>query len=194
MNIIWQRRVRTISEHLGSLLSGVPDAKGLDVGCGNGQIAKSIQQARPDIKMLGIDVLKRKGAVIDVERFDGKRIPFEDKSFDFVMLVDVLHHADEPELLVKECARVARKFLLIKDHICDTPWDRKRLCFMDWVGNYRFGVSLPYNYFSRRGWEELFMANNLLRESNIDKLNIYPWPFTNLFDDNLQFMARLKIK
>ncbi len=85
-----------------SVLSGwcsrlIPfDSEVLDVGCGDGRLARLIADMRPDISICGIDVRQRKDSAMPVETFDGKSIPYGDGSFDVVMFVDVIHHADQP--------------------------------------------------------------------------------------------------
>ena len=189
--LVWGGRVRRLSQLLGFLLPSEGLLTGLDIGCGNGEIAKNVEESCKNIEIIGIDVLVRKGAHIDVIGFDGKKLPFEDKSFDFTMLVDVLHHTDDPAGLMRECKRVSRKFVLLKDHICESWWDRKRLRFMDWVGNRAYDVKLQYNFLSRDNWSKLFKESNLACEDISYKLNLYLPPFSLLFDSNLHFLARL---
>ena len=65
----------------------------------------------------GIDVLVRDHAHIPVVKFDVTSIPFPDRSFDTLVFVDVLHHTNDPVLLLREAARVARNTIVIKDCI-----------------------------------------------------------------------------
>ncbi len=41
--------------------------------------------------------------------YDGKRLPFENETFDTVLSVEVLEHTPEPQLLVSEMARVLKR-------------------------------------------------------------------------------------
>jgi len=146
-----------------------------------------------NLKMVGVDVFVRENTAIEVIQFDGKRLPFADKSFDFIMLSDVLHHTDDPLVILQECARVAREFILIKDHVCDSEWDRIRLSFMDWVGNRGYGVVLPYNYLSTTEWNNLYEKAGLICEKKINKLDLYPQPLSSIFDSSLHFIVKLLI-
>ena len=46
---------------------------------------------------------------------NGKSLPFEDGAYDVVILADVLHHDPDPVALMKECGRVAKRFVIVKD-------------------------------------------------------------------------------
>ena len=72
-----------------------------------------------NIHLEGAEISVRKeGAAINVRQFDGKKLPYADNSFDFCMLIDICHHTTDPEKILKECVRVSRKFILIKDVYC----------------------------------------------------------------------------
>ena len=83
-------------------------------------------------------------------------IPFRDKSFDAVMFVDVLHHTNDPSVLLGEAGRVARTAVILKDHCRDGMLANSTLRFMDRVGNAHHGVVLPYNYWPEAQWRETF--------------------------------------
>jgi len=187
------RRVKILSHHLSQLLPRNENLIGLDVGCGSGELANNIQQLCPQVKMFGLDVSLRSDAIINITTFDGNKLPFEDKSYDFTMLVDVLHHTDNPTKIMQECCRVTRKFILLKDHICESGWDRIRLSFMDWIGNRAYDVYLPYNYLSKKDWEQLYKASKIQCETEVSKLNLYPQPFSYIFDSSLHFVTKLAI-
>lgn len=187
------RRVNVLGNHLIQLLPENILLKGLDVGCGSGELSKYVQDRCPETKIYGVDILAREDAVIEVKNFDGIRLPFADQSYDFVMLIDVLHHTDYPQKLMQECVRVTRKFILIKDHNCESWLDRVCLRFMDWVGNRSYNVYLPYNYLSKSDWKKLYQASGIVCEANLSELHLYPKPFSFLFDRNLHFIARLAI-
>jgi SAM-dependent methyltransferase len=185
------RRARVLSQHLADLLP--PRASVLDVGCGDGQIAWRIHQTRPDCDIRGIDVLVRDKSWVPVEWFDGERIPHEDRSLDGVMFVDVLHHTNNSRRLLRDAARVARQFILIKDHLREGMCAERTLRFMDRVGNQRHGVDLPFNYWSRREWMDTFEAIGSDVEVWRQRLNLYPWPVSMWFDRSLHFVARLSV-
>jgi SAM-dependent methyltransferase len=185
------RRARALSKHLAEI---IPDRFHiLDVGCGDGLIAHLVSEIRPDINLRGLDVQGRNRTYVPVERFDGETIPYKDASFDGVMFVDVLHHTPNPMLLLREATRVARKAIVIKDHTLDGLLAGPTLRAMDWVGNARYGVSLPYNYWPQRKWVEAFDALGLRIGLWTTNLGLYPWPTSYLFDRSLHFLARLEV-
>jgi SAM-dependent methyltransferase len=186
---VFKRRVRVLSRHLVELIP--PNAQILDVGCGDGRLGQLIMQQRPDVQIKGIDVLIREHLHIPVKLFDGRVIPHADKSFDVVMFIDVLHHISDPELLVREAARVSRANIIIKDHLREALFADATLRFMDWVGNERHGVVLPYNFWSRKQWREFFAEHDLKVAVFKKTLNIYPRPASWLFDRSLHFIAQL---
>lgn len=189
-DLVFPRRIETLAQKFARLLPN--EARVLDVGCGDGSLALHISKLRPDIRVEGIDVLIRKETSIPVRKFDGERIPHEPGSFDIVMLVDVLHHTNDPRILLTEAKRVARQAVVIKDHTRDGLFAGARLRFMDWVGNARHGVVLPYNYWPRRRWQSELMNLGFVEDDWNTRIDLYPWWADWIFGSSLHFIARLK--
>ena len=188
--LVFDRRTRVLSERLAALLP--ENATVLDVGCGNGLIDRLIAEHRPDVNITGVDLIVRPETQIPVTQFDGKRIPFDDGAFDVVMFVDVLHHTENPEILLAEANRVANRAVVLKDHTRDGLLAGPTLRFMDWVGNAPHGIPLPYNYWPERRWREAFAELGFTPEIWLNKLGLYAAPANWLFDRSLHFIARLK--
>lgn len=186
------RRVHQLSKLLAQLIP--QNAKILDIGCGDGLVSHLIVQARPDVEIKGIDVLVRSQTYIPVSRFDGHVIPYNDESFDVVMFVDVLHHTEDPMILLREAVRVACKAIVLKDHTCNGLLAGPTLRFMDQVGNERHGVVLPYNYWPQQKWFESFDTLGLTIGTWKKDLKLYPKPASWVFDRSLHFVARLNLR
>ena len=186
---VHKRRVRVLASHLAALIP--TKSKVLDVGCGDGTIDSLIMKQSPSVSIEGIDVLVRPTAKIPVCRFDGIHIPYPDAHFDVVMLIDVLHHAEDPILLLREASRVGRS-VLIKDVFRHGFLAFSTLRFMDWVGNAHHGVALPYNYWSKPEWASAFDALGLKRVGTRGPLGLYPAPASWLFERDLHFISRFE--
>lgn len=184
------RRVHVLSTLIAQMLPA-DLTSGLDVGCGDGAICKQIELLHPGIAFSGVDVLVRPDALIPVSKFDGKILPFPDQAFDFSLLVDVLHHTEQQSQLLRECLRVSKHFVLIKDHLCETAFDDVRLRFMDWVGNKAHGVHLPYLYLSGNDWRNLYEECRAEESEKVTKLGLYPAPATWVFDGSLHFISKV---
>lgn len=186
--LVFGRRVRRLAAAITERLP--VNARVLDVGCGSGDLAALVMQMRPDVTIEGIDVLVRPGTAIPVHAFDGKHIPFDDDAFDAAIVVDVLHHTDDPAAVLGEIARVA-PIVIIKDHLRDGIAANATLRFMDWVGNAAHGVRLPYNYLSQREWSRIWTKLGLATSAFATRLSLYPRPFSWVFDRGLHFVTIL---
>lgn len=93
------------------------NARLLDLGCGLGLTLSIVAQEFP--KSIGCDIdekalratriiLKEVGVKIPLVLYDGKILPFKDNSFDLVILIEVIEHVEDPELMLKEIKRVLR--------------------------------------------------------------------------------------
>ncbi len=187
--LIFGRRVQRLASLLAAQLP--PKARVLDIGCGDGSLAATIMQIRPDVTVTGVDVLVRPTTHIPVEAFDGQHVPADDNSYDVVSFVDVLHHTDDAAVLLAEASRVASKLVVIKDHLTDGLLSEPTLRFMDWVGNARHGVRLPYNYLSEEQWQKHFAQAGLTIASWNTELSLYPIGFSQVFDRKLHVVIAL---
>lgn len=188
--LVFKRRVHVLSKALSEALP--QNARVLDIGCGSGDIALAIMARRPDVTIHGVDVLVRPDTPIDVQEFDGANIPHAKGSFDVSLLVDVLHHTDDPASLLAEASRVARAGVLIKDHYRDGFLAEPILRLMDWFGNASHGVRLPYNYLARKEWHAVWQRVKIVAEWVREDLGLYPMPFDLLFGRGLHFIAFLR--
>lgn len=187
------RRRECLVQSVSHALAPWHPARVLDVGCGNGEITLGISRALGGAsEFTGVDVLLRPDAKIPVVQYDGNRLPFPDGSFDAVMAVDVLHHADSPLDLLREMTRVARQGVVLKDHNRDGWLAQSTLERMDDVGNRRHGVRLVYHYLSRAEWAAGFTANHLAVRSYDAVKSLYPWPVRLVFGRRLHFVAALE--
>lgn len=184
------RRVRQLCELIAKQLPA--NAKVLDVGAGDGWLDFLIQHKRPDVQIQGVDILAREKTHVPITLFDGKQIPAANNSYDVVLFIDVLHHTEDPTILLREAHRVTRQMIVIKDHTADGLFARATLRFMDGVGNRRHGVALPHNYWPAKKWRAAFDSLGLATVENQTRLELYPWPASLLFDRKLHFIARLQ--
>ena len=187
---VFQRRTRVLAELLAAQIP--QGASVLDVGCGDGSMASRIAELRPDISVQGVEFLVRPQCEIECRSFDGSTLPYPDASFDVCLFVDVLHHTEDPAILLREAVRVSRRFVLLKDHVDENILDDFTLRFMDWVGNRPHGVVLTYNYKSREEWAGYFSACGLREESWNSDVPLYPWPFRFAVGRGLHFIALLR--
>ncbi len=113
----WKRRAEAratvlhVREHL------PPGSRVLDIGCGTGYMLNLLDEEFSCVG-LGCDVVQ---PPIDVPRFtifDGFRLPYADQSVDVAFLIFVLHHAEDPGVLLREASRVARAAVIVVE---DTP-------------------------------------------------------------------------
>jgi ubiquinone/menaquinone biosynthesis C-methylase UbiE len=189
-SLVHGRRVRVLAE---LLAAKVPvNASLLDIGCGDGTIASLIQSAVPSVQIQGIEIVERPTCRIPCRPFDGLHIPFSDARFDVCMFVDVLHHTTYIHEVLAEASRVSRRFLLIKDHLSESPLDFYTLKFMDWIGNRPHGVVLPNNYQSLSRWDAYFADAQLSVKTFQDRVPLYPFPFNGIFGRKLHFVALLE--
>lgn len=91
----------------------------IEVGSGGGQLARSIVEARPDVRLTGIDILpeqvkraaKRNRKFADRLSFSvasALDIPFEDNSFDGLISIASIKHWPDPARGLSECRRVLK--------------------------------------------------------------------------------------
>src|SRR5215212_7470651 len=86
----------------------------MDLGCGAGDSVDLFRSVDPEVDWVGADieasaeVATRTREDAEFVTFDGRRLPFEDGSFELVYCKQVLEHVEHPRELVAEAARVLR--------------------------------------------------------------------------------------
>jgi ubiquinone/menaquinone biosynthesis C-methylase UbiE len=97
----------------------------LDVGTATGYRLHELRLALPNALLCGVEPpvdallgIARRNDVLSsgtLIRASGFALPFADKSFDVVCEFSILHHVRQPNAIVREMMRVARKAVLIAD-------------------------------------------------------------------------------
>ena len=87
----------------------------LEIGCGAGRNLRAFRRYRPDLVLHGVDLsqialdeARRAGGRITYTRGDALHLPYPDRSFDIVVLFDLLEHVPDVGQAVAEIARVLK--------------------------------------------------------------------------------------
>jgi len=185
------RRTDVLSRHLAELLPR--DATVVDIGAGDGLVTRKLGDRRPDLELTALEVLIRPDGHVPVRPFDGRRVPYADGSFDAAVLVDVLHHADDPLRLLGEARRVARRAIVVKDELAEGIGARRTLHLMERLANTRHGISIPATFWSRAEWRSAFARLDLRVEEWRDRVGLYPFPASLVFERGFHFVALLAV-
>lgn len=183
------RRIQILAQVASELIPA--KSRVLDIGCGDGKIDRQILNSRPDVFIQGCDLVIWPNQEIDVMINQGLHLPFESDAFDGALLIDVIHHAENPSLLLKEAVRTAAKYVIVKDHLTDPFLAIPFLRFMDRSGNEDQGVLNPYKYWSKKEWVNEFRSSGYILDSWSTDIPIYPWWASWLFGRGLHFIAKL---
>ena len=103
-----------------------PGMRLLDIGCGKGFLLHELTRAVPGIEIAGLDISEYgiENAKEEVKPFlrvgDAVELPYDDRSFDFVVSLGMLHNLYNYEIdrALKEIERVARgpKYLMFESY------------------------------------------------------------------------------
>ena len=184
------RRTDVLSRHLAELLP--PGVSVLDVGAGDGLIARKLLGRRPDLTVSAVEVLVRPETHVPVTPFDGEHLPFADGAFDAVILVDVLHHARDPLTLMREALRVSRGLLVVKDVTAKGFLAAPTLDLMERLANTEHGIAMPETFWSPGEWEDALQRLALTAELWQTRIGLYPFPANLVFERSFHFVCRLR--
>lgn len=99
-----------------AMLNGIPAGTKtlLDVGCGRGYFLNRVRAVRPEIELVGCDVVDKLAYDgMSLARGSAERLPFADDSFDVVTCSHTLEHIVDPARAVSELKRVAKHVLFV---------------------------------------------------------------------------------
>jgi len=128
----------------------------LDFGCDNGSVSKMIMDFNPSLKIVGVDIQGNRPSQIPRRLYQGRKVPYPDKTFDIVLSLDVLHHTKNIPYFVKEMKRLSKRYLIIKDHAVYGPVSRWLVCFSDYMFNMPYRIKCAFNYPTMGEWGGLF--------------------------------------
>jgi 2-polyprenyl-3-methyl-5-hydroxy-6-metoxy-1,4-benzoquinol methylase len=121
-NPVVRRLMAGFERTLDELFERSAPASVLDVGCGEGVLSHN-WAARPEIeRVVGVDLedpkLETEWAArghpkLEFRAMRAEQLQFADNEFDLVAATEVLEHVPDPERVLSEMTRVARRYLLV---------------------------------------------------------------------------------
>lgn len=125
----------------------------LDIGSGNGLAAHLLKEKGFDIVCLDIHEGQYHPSVKPIV-YDGKKIPFPDNHFESGIILTVLHHTDDPELILREIMRVCKSLVIMED-IYDNKLQQYLTYFLDSLANL-FYSPCPHTNKNDKQWKKTF--------------------------------------
>jgi ubiquinone/menaquinone biosynthesis C-methylase UbiE len=146
-------RANFIADYLARCFA--PSLSLLEIGAGKGHIARALQE-KAKVRVKLVDVVDYNETDLDLEVYNGVRLPFEDNAFDYSLLIFVLHHTPEPLQVLVEALRVSRGgVVIVENHV--QGWLRRVLTrSIDSLPHFRHGVPICYHTNTIDQWQHLF--------------------------------------
>ncbi|NOZ42166.1 MAG: class I SAM-dependent methyltransferase, partial [Alphaproteobacteria bacterium] len=129
-----------------------------------------------------VDVIDYADANIPVDFYDGHQLPFEDNSFDVIVMAFMLHHVKHQDKIFDEVVRCSRRALIIFEDTYFSPWQRLFIIWNDFYSNIAvglvkiskglegkgvLGMPLPFTFRSVKGWHQYFEEKDLTEKTTI---------------------------
>lgn len=130
----------------------------LDIGCGMSVISEQLIIKGYNVTSLDISNKSYVDSITPIT-YDGKKMPFKDKTYDTAIIMSVLHHTANPEEIIAEAKRVAKEVVIMED-IYDTTWDRWVTLFFDSLFNLEF-KGHPHSNKTDKQWKQVFKKHKL---------------------------------
>lgn len=130
------------------------DSSVLDIGSGTGHLTALIERISSN-EVQTIDVIDISKVGPKPKIYDGRNIPFDDKSFDISLLSFILHHESDQAKLLDEVLRVTEKRLIILEDISRDLFDNVLNYWHSLVSKVKYS-SAYIQHRSDRYWKELF--------------------------------------
>lgn len=175
LNKIYHRRAETIfSETNGYIEDG--DTV-LDIGAGDCLVAQRIRD-RLQADVMIVDVVDYNLTDMRLIKYDGKRLPFPDNTFDKVLLSVVLHHCEDPMTALDEAIRVSKKNIIVIESVFFSTFGKYWSYVIDWYWNRLLHkVPCPLNHKTPEKWESIFTKKGLkIRDSRYLGIDIWYLP------------------
>ena len=140
----------------------------LEIGSGPGSVLAEFRAAGYSVD--GLDIHDSSyDETLTPTLYDGGVMPFTDGAYDTALLLTVLHHTPDPEAILTEAARVARRVIVIED-VFESAWQRKYTKVADSITNLEF-FGHPHTNRSDQQWRATFERLGLrLRYGEVHRL------------------------
>lgn len=125
----------------------------LDVGAGNCILCQELGRRGYDVVPVDLKNLSFVDEIVPVA-YDGTTLPFAKDSFDVALLITVLHHAPDPDAVLREVTRVARRIIVIEE-IYEDFFEKYFTYAIDSLFNLEF-FSHPHSNRTDAEWREAF--------------------------------------
>ena len=158
----------------------------LDLGCGSSKIGLAIKNKGYEVTLADVyrnDDVSASGLSF-YQITDGELLPFEDISFDNVLILSILHHTQNPSHTIHECARILKNGGRV--HLIETVYGihtgkkggygTEDLPFRSLSSEQQRQVTMFFDYF----------ANHILDGYTEDPNTYIPVPFNFTTPDNLE--------
>lgn len=138
----------------------------LDIGPGIGDVTLAMQQAGHMVTPLDVENLSCTPLVQPV-LYDGRTMPFADNSFDIATIITTMHHAKDPDRVLAEAARVAKRLVIVED-IYHSRLHKNATFFMDSLLNLEF-AGHPHSNKTDGQWKRAFDKLGLTLVADLPK-------------------------
>lgn len=163
MKNIFRFRDKWIYEQVKDYISARDEV--LDFGCGTGRAGAYIRE-KTGCKIIGVDVVRYPIRAIKTVFYDGKIIPFPDKSFNVALVSFALHHIplDQQKKILLELKRVTNGKIIILEDMVEFGLKKWWLYFVEYILNriYFTKAPVPFAFRTPEEWQKLFGAAGLI--------------------------------
>jgi SAM-dependent methyltransferase len=149
-------RVQEKLAEIGSYLD--PADRVLDVGAGNCILCQELGRRGYDVVPVDFKNLSFVDEIVPVA-YDGTTLPFSDDSFDVALVITVLHHVRDPDVVLAEARRVARRIIVIEE-IYENLFEKYCTYAIDSLFNFEF-FNHPRSNRTDAGWRQAFQGLRL---------------------------------
>jgi hypothetical protein len=161
-----------------------PGGEILDLGGGSGELAQIVRENfnhQEPTEVTIADALDWRKVDMPFLRVEDNKIHVKDGAFVSAMAITSYHHSDNPEALVYETFRVAKKRVVFIESVTQNLLLYMVGCWIDWFYNHiiHFSpdiakkINVPCRFMPATAWEQLIWRLTGLKPTSSDDLGFY---------------------